>query len=105
MKWLQLSKDTVLFGIILFLLGYIIVSNGLRKINDNSPVEGTIDTTYNYITIDSIKYNIIEKDSIIHKLKYKYEIEVIKVSNLDDSSSVELFKDLCTGYSLYGQSR
>ena len=56
-------------------------------------------------TIDSIKYNITIKDSIIVKLKYEYETKIIEVNNMSDSASVELFKNLCTDDSLYGRDK
>lgn len=56
-----------------------------------------LDTTYNVIVLDSIKYNIKEKDSVITKLKIKYEKDVKNANNLDDTAAVELFKVLVTG--------
>lgn len=102
MKW-QLSKsEFFLLILIILLIVYIIISNGFRKINENSPVKEIFDTTYNHIIIDSIRYNIQIKDSIIHRIKYEYETKYIEAENLDDSSSVELFKSLCADDSLYG---
>lgn len=60
------------------------------KVNDTTP----IDTTYNKVILDSIKYNIIELDSTIVKLKIKYDVTVEKVVNLSDSATIELFKKL-----------
>ena len=42
------------------------------------------------------------KDSIITRIKYEYETEIIKVDNMSDSATIELFKELCTNDSLYG---
>lgn len=71
-----------------FVLGY---TKGVSDINKELNI---IDTTYNITTLDSIKYNIKEKDSVITKLKIKYEEEVKNANNLDDTSAVELFKKL-----------
>lgn len=54
------------------------------------------DTTYNKVTLDSIEYNIIKKDSIIYDIKQEMKNEVAKVLELDDSSAVKLFEQLCT---------
>lgn len=103
MKW-KLSKSNFLYLlVIILLLLYIVLKNGITKINENSPVEGISDTTYNTVVLDSIKYNIIIKDSIIYDIKYEYEIKYIEANNLSDSSAVELFKSLCSDDSLYGR--
>lgn len=56
-------------------------------------INSKVDSSYINV-IDSIKYNIKERDSIIYKIKYKYEDSIIKANSLDDSSSVKLFKRL-----------
>lgn len=100
----QLSKSNfILFIVIILLILYIIWSGGFRKIDNRTQNIIIYDTTYNTQILDSIEYDIIVKDSIITNLIYVYEEEFIKAENLDDSSAVELFKQLCTGYSLYGQ--
>lgn len=105
MKW-QVSKSNFLYLLlIILLLLYIVLKNGIIKINENSPVEEIPDTTYNTIVLDSIRYNIITKDSIIYNIKYEYETKYIEADNLDDSSAIELFKSLCTDDSLYGRDK
>lgn len=55
---------------------------------DNTlPVKGNVNVDSILNTNDSIKYEIKQKDSI------KYE-EVFKVRNLDNDSTVKLFKEL-----------
>lgn len=54
------------------------------------------DTAYNKIILDSIELRIIKKDSIIYNIKNKMKDEVTKVLELDDSSAVKLFEQLCT---------
>lgn len=53
------------------------------------------DTAYNKIVLDSIELRIIKKDSIIYNIKNKMKDEVTKVLELDDSSAVKLFEQLC----------
>lgn len=53
-----------------------------------------VDTTYNKITLDSIDYNIIKKDSFIYNIKQEMKDEVTKSYNMDDSAAFELFKEL-----------
>ena len=57
----------LIVNLIVFSVGYTI---GYRKaknnINDNIIIQ---DTTYNHIILDSIKYRLIEKDSIIYNIK------------------------------------
>lgn len=96
------KSEFFLLILIIALISYIIINGGFRKINNNSPVEEIFDTTYNYITIDSIRYNIQVKDSIIYRIRYEYETKFIEAQSLDDSASVELFKALCSDDSLYG---
>ena len=105
MKWQVSKSNFFLILIIILLLLYIVLKNGIIKINENSPVEGMPDTTYNTIVLDSIRYNIITKDSIIHNIKYEYETKYIEANNLNDSSAIELFKSLCTDDSLYGRDK
>ena len=102
MKWTLTRNEFVLILIIIFIIVYEIIGSGIQNINKNSTVEEITDTIYNYVILDSIKYNIQIRDSIIHNIKYKYETKYIEAENLTDSSAVELFKALCTDDSLYG---
>ena len=100
MKWQCLRNKllNILFISLLIIIPFFIGRRSVKVANKNV---SKIDTTYNNIILDSIKYNIIYKDSIITKLRYKYETKIIEVNNLSDSASVELFKKLCTEDSLY----
>lgn len=80
----------VVLALASFILGYT------KGVSDTEKELNAIDTTYNIITLDSIKYNIKEKDSVITKLKIKYEEEVKDANNLDDTSAIKLFKKLVT---------
>lgn len=103
MKW-QVSKDNIIFCIVIIILvGLLLITTVWDWVEYVTPPVEEIDSTIiHYNVIDSIEYNIIRKDSVITEITYIYEEEIIKANNLDDSSAVELFKDLCTGHSLYG---
>lgn len=53
-----------------------------------------VDTTINKVRIDSIQLVIKTKDSIITKIKEHEEQEIKKAASLNDSSAIELFKEL-----------
>lgn len=69
----------------------IVMMNNEKPNKSNTVIQ---DTTYNHIVLDSIKYKIIEKDTIIYKLHIKMKEDVEASYNLDDSSSIQLFKQL-----------
>lgn len=80
--------------LVVFIAGYI-VGDKQNQIIDNKDVV-LPDTTYNKVTLDSIEYNIIKKDSTIYKLKEEVKDEIEKALNADDSIAVEQFKSLST---------
>lgn len=80
--------------LIAFIAGYV-VGDKQNQIIDNKDVV-LPDTTYNKVTLDSIEYNIIKKDSTIYKLKEEVKDEIEKALNADDSIAVEQFKSLST---------
>ena len=80
--------------LIAFIAGYI-VGDKQNQIIDNKDIV-LPDTTYNKVTLDSIEYNIIKKDSTIYKLKEEVKDEIEKALNADDSIAVEQFKSLST---------
>lgn len=100
----QVSKDNIIFVIVIIILvGLLFITTVWDWVDYYKPPVEEIDSTIIHLNvIDSIEYNIIKKDSIITEITYIYEEEIIKANNLDDSSAVELFKELCTGHSLYG---
>ena len=84
----------VLVGMIMCLILYIFYN---AKYNQKNKIKETIiviDTTYNKIVLDSIKYNIVYKDSIVYKLKEEMEYEKDKVYNMSDNDAVKLFYEL-----------
>lgn len=78
--------------LIVFSVGYTI---GYRKaksnINDNIVIQ---DTTYNHIILDSIKYRLIEKDSVIYNIKEDLKDDIQEAINANDSNVVKQFYDL-----------
>lgn len=66
-----------------------------HKMSNNKTIE-LPDTLYNSITLDSIKYNIIIKDSIVTHIKKEAKDEIKKVYLLNDSDAVVLFKELAS---------
>lgn len=80
--------------LIVFSVGYTI---GYRKaksnINDNIVIQ---DTTYNHIILDSIKYRLIEKDSIIYNIKEDLKDDIQEAININDSNVVKQFYELAS---------
>lgn len=78
--------------LIVFSVGYSI---GYRKaksnINDNIIIQ---DTTYNHIILDSIKYRLIEKDSVIYNIKEDLKDDIQEAINVNDSDVVKQFYEL-----------
>lgn len=92
----KVNKICIFIVILLvtFIAGYV-VGDKQNQIIDNKDVV-LPDTTYNKVTLDSIEYNIIKKDSTIYKLKEEAKDEIEKALNADDSIAVEQFKSLST---------
>lgn len=82
----------LIVNLIVFSVGYTI---GYRKaknnINDNIIIQ---DTTYNHIILDSIKYRLIEKDSIICNIKEDLKDDIQEAINANDSNVVKQFYEL-----------
>ena len=92
------NKIFICICIIILFIAFIIKYNIVYKQNKTTNNENIVltDTTYNKVTLDSIKYNIIKKDSTIYKLKEEVKDEIEKALNADDSIAVEQFKSLST---------
>lgn len=95
----MVDKITRWFIIIAIILIWILLLIGIFY-KPNVPKRDyhiQIDTVYNKVRLDSIEYNIVKLDSTIVKLKVKYDVIIEKTYTLNDSSSVELFKQLSMG--------
>ena len=90
----QFDKKDLIYIVILIFIIIIFVVN--KHSYERYYKKEIIDTVYNTIVLDSIKYNIKVKDSIIYSIKYEYEKKYEEINSIDDSSAVELFKQLCT---------
>lgn len=93
--------DRLLKYCFIALLAFLIINvfiENYSETNNNDNSNDTnfiqIDTSYNKVILDSINYNIIKRDSIIIKLNIKLKENVKQSYNLNDSASVELFKQL-----------
>lgn len=96
----MISKFDIIFAIFMFLFGcavgaYFAFYFHFKKHKDDVEQIVVPDTTYNKIVLDSIEYNIIKKDSVIYNIKQEMKDEVTKSFELNDSSAVKLFKELC----------
>lgn len=87
------NKIFLIILIIVILINIVSTIINIRYINKRENIK-IIDTTYNTIVLDSIRYNIIERDSIIYHIKHYYEDSIENIKHLDDSSSVMLFEHL-----------
>lgn len=78
--------------LIIFSIGYTIgYIKAKNNINDNVIIQ---DTTYNHIILDSIKYRLIEKDSIIYNIKEDLKDDIQEAINANDSNVVKQFYEL-----------
>lgn len=91
-----MGKIKIIIYIFLIILFFYIGFNLGQKCKIDKNTINFNDTIYNTTTLDSIQYNITKKDSVIYKLKESMNDEIKEVNNLNDSSSVRLFKSLVT---------
>jgi hypothetical protein len=80
------------------IIGIINLSLTLFVVNKIKDVEGfnkcNVDTVFNKLQIDSIQYNIIQKDSTIITINNTMKDEINKADNLSNDSAVILFRQL-----------
>ena len=91
-----MGKIKIIIYIFFIILFFYIGFNLGQKCKIDKNTINFNDTIYNTITLDSIQYNITKKDSVIYKLKESMNDDIKEVNNLNDSSSVKLFKSLVT---------
>lgn len=65
--------------------------NGVKSMGIMPP---PIDTTYSVVKLDSISVEMGKHDTTIYKLKIKLKDDIEKSYQLNDSASIELFKQL-----------
>ena len=88
-----MDRTTKIVIVLIIILAIIWCLFGKESI----PVKTTVticDTTYNVVTLDSIRHNIEIKDSVIVELKKRVEYEMEQAINADDSIAIIQFKEL-----------
>lgn len=94
-----MGKEIIRYILIFLYIAILCVSIGFNvrtctKIKYETEHKVIIDTSYNHVILDSIKYNIVQKDSVITKYKVKYEYIVKEIDNDTDSAAVNRFYEL-----------
>ena len=92
----KIIQTILIIVIILFLIliSYLFIKYEIRDYKEHHQQVEIIDTTYNHIVLDSIRYNIIVKDSVIIHIRHEYEDSIKQSITYDDSTSLDLFKRL-----------
>lgn len=91
--------DKTIRNIIIIVLIIILVSIWCWISKEVTPAKTSVticDTTYNIVTLDSIRLNIKVKDSVIVELKKRVVYEMEQAINADDSTAVIQFKELAS---------
>lgn len=83
----------LIYLIIIFVLIFLVSKLSIKKDVQIEPIK-SIDTSYNRVVIDSIKYNIIERDSMIIHIKDSILYELQLNQTADDSTVVINFQKL-----------
>lgn len=85
-------KDLI-YLIIIFTLIFLLSKLSIKKDVPIEPIK-PIDTSYNRVVIDSIKYNIIERDSMIIHIKDSIIYELQINQSASDSMLIVNFQKL-----------
>ena len=88
-----MDKTTKILIVLMIILCIIWCLFG-KDVAPNKTSVTICDTTYNIVTLDSIRYNIKIKDSVIVELKKRVIYEMEQAINADDSTAVIQFKEL-----------
>ena len=83
----------LIYLIIIFVLIFLVSRLSIKKDVPVEPIK-PIDTSYNRVVIDSIKYNIIKRDSIIIHIKDSIIYELQLNQTADDSTVIINFQKL-----------
>jgi hypothetical protein len=94
----SLKHDLIIAVIMLISVFCIIITIPFNPKKDikNEDAAIQIDTVYNKIILDSIRYDIRNKDSIVIKLKKQITYEVKQAISANDSIAIEQFKQLAS---------
>lgn len=94
------NKSTIIIIVLVFII-FITYSFGIYKAIKAQPINDNLiiyDTVYNTIVLDSIKYNIKYKDTIIYNYKQELKYEIEKAKTVSDTDAVKLFYQLLSEY-------
>ena len=83
----------LIYLIIIFVLIFLVSRLSIKKDVPVEPIK-PIDTSYNRVVIDSIKYNIIKRDSMIIHIKDSIIYELQINQSADDSTVIINFQKL-----------
>lgn len=83
----------LIYLIIIFVLIFLVSRLSIKKDVSVGPIK-PIDTSYNRVVIDSIKYNIIERDSMIIHIKDSIIYELQINQSASDSMLIVNFQKL-----------
>lgn len=89
----DLTFKDLIYLIIIFVLIFLVSRLSIKKDVPVEPIK-PIDTSYNRVVIDSIKYNIIERDSIIIRIKDSIIYELQINQSASDSMLIVNFQKL-----------
>lgn len=88
------NKIISIINIIVLIINILLFIYLYPSYKYNKDTKINIDTTYNTIIIDSIKYNISIRDSIIYNYKKQFIYETEIINSECDSNAVIRFKQL-----------
>lgn len=89
----DLTFRDLIYLIIIFVLIFLVSRLSIKKDVPVEPIK-PIDTSYNRVVIDSIKYNIIKRDSIIIHIKDSIIYELQINQSASDSMLIVNFQKL-----------
>jgi hypothetical protein len=89
----DLTFRDLIYLIIIFVLIFLVSRLSIKKDVPVEPIK-PIDTSYNRVVIDSIKYNIIERDSMIIHIKDSIIYELQINQSASDSMLIVNFQKL-----------
>lgn len=89
----DLTFRDLIYLIIIFVLIFLVSRLSIKKDVLVEPIK-PIDTSYNRVVIDSIKYNIIERDSMIIHIKDSIIYELQLNQSASDSMLIVNFQKL-----------
>lgn len=100
MKANIIKRLIVVVAIILCILVNVIIVYKCSNLTPRREVVDTINVTYDCKPFDSVAVRIIEKDSVVHKLKVNMEYEVKQIYIDNDSIAIARFLELTSGNEL-----